>query len=694
MSKSEDFLVEIFTEELPPKQLLKLAQALSDGVQTRLQQAEMLFESVEVFATPRRLALLVHALHAKQKDQQIERRGPALAAAYDANKQPTPACMGFARSLNISPADLKVIKTPQGEWVGYTQHLPGKTVTELLPTIIEQAAKALPVAKWMRWGRGDIEFVRPVHHVLMLYGQEVVPATILGCKTARTTYGHRFLAPGVITIPTADAYASLLATEGYVQASFEARKKNIYKSAEECAQQFLGKDAQIVWDEALLNEVTGLVEWPTPICGHFDERFLTLPREVLISAMQDHQRYFPVQNTQQKLLPNFISISNIFAHDMSRVVHGNERVLRARLADAAFFYAEDQKENTEQRLQRLKGMLFQAKLGALYDKAQRLSKLSQFIAEEIKTDTELAARAGLFAKADLSAQMVNEFPELQGVMGGYYALHAHENKDVAEAIKTHYQPRFAGDVLPATVLGQTVALADRLDTLVGIFGIQQLPTGDKDPFGLRRAALGVIRIVIEKGLHVDLTKLLAQAVAQYNVSLPNAETVAQVQHFIQERLRMWYQTEGISADELQAVLALKINDLSDLHARVLAVHEFKSSDAAAALTAANKRVSNILSQYQQPIVAKTIDERLLEGDAERELARQLAALSESLKVFKQNKQYTQMLMTLATLRKPVDQFFDQVMVMVPEQKTRENRLLLLQQLRQAFLEVADIALLQ
>jgi glycyl-tRNA synthetase beta chain len=691
----DDFLVEILTEELPSKNLLKLAKAFSQQIEERLQKAELAFEEVTFFATPRRLTVFVKNLLASTPEQTVERKGPAVNAAFDENGQPSPACLGFARSCGVTPGELQKMKTPQGEWMSYIQKLPGKTVMQLLPEMIEQAALALPVAKRMRWGESDVQFVRPVHSIVMLYGAHIVDAVILGCEAGRVTRGHRFHTFDIITIPHAATYASFLETAGKVIPDFAKRREQILEQANACVEKNLAaKGKVLISSEALLEEVTSLVEWPVALLGHFDEAFLDLPSEVLISSMQDHQRYFPVMDANNQLLPYFVVISNIESHDPQRVIRGNERVLRARLSDAAFFYVDDKKESLQQRLERLKGIVFQAKLGTLYDKAERISNIAGFIAKKVNLDHEAALRTGLLAKTDLTTNMVNEFPELQGVMGGYYALHDNEASEVAAALKEHYMPRFAGDGLPASPLGQVVSLADRLDTLVGTFGINQIPTGDKDPYGLRRAALGALRILIEGQLDVDLKEVISFVADSYHVKLENAAVLKQLLQFINERARAWYQDQGISADVFMAVAALEITNPLDIHKRIQAVQTFRQLKQASTLSIANKRVSNILAKYSDKIAAKNINPDIFEHECELELAKQLDIKSQAVSKLYENRQYDQVLLQLTDLSEPIDHFFNQVMVMVEDKAQRENRLLLLIKLRALFLHVADIALLQ
>jgi len=694
MKKYEDFLVEIHTEELPPKALLKLGESFCQQIKERLQKSELKFEDIKFFATPRRLAVLVKDLAAAQPDQMVERRGPALSAAFDAQGNPTPACAGFARSCGVSPSDLKTIKNNQGEWVGVSQHVPGKLVEEIMPALVEQAATALPIPKRMRWGDNDAQFTRPIHSVMMLYGDKVIEGTILGYASGRMTRGHRFHASDWYTIMHAAEYESLLRDEAHVIADFEYRRSEILSTARAKVELAFRFNASVLIDHALLDEVTGLVEWPVALVGNFDKAFLNLPPEVLISSMQDHQRYFPVIDAEQKLLPHFVTISNIESKDPERVIHGNERVLRARLSDAAFFYLTDKKESLESRIERLKGIVFQAKLGTLYDKSERISKLAAFIANKIQANADHAARAGWLAKTDLTTNMVGEFPELQGVMGCYYAQHDQLPEDIAVAMKEQYMPRFSGDDLPDNPVGQSLALADRIDTLTGTFGINQIPTGDKDPYGLRRAAVGIIRILIEKNIALDLNEVLKVAFANYTVKLENQEVVPQVLNFIQERLRSWYQDQGVTADVFASVAALNIWNPVDIHERIKAVQAFKKLAEAETLSIANKRVSNILAKYVDTIDASAIDAAFFENDAEQELARQLDTKSKVVAHLSESGNYDEVLLQLAELRKPVDDFFDQVMVMTEDKHRRENRILLLSKLRALFLQVADIALLQ
>lgn len=691
MTKHADCLIEIFTEELPPKAQKKLMHAFAQQIIERLQKENLAFESVHSFVTPRRLAVVVGQLADATPDQVIERKGPALNAAFDKTGVPSKACEGFARSCNVTPKDLLTIKTDQGEWVGYKMAVKGKPVAELLPAIVEQAAMALPIPKRMRWGSHAVEFVRPVHSVILLYGKKVIPAEILGCKTGQTTHGHRFMADEVIKISSAEDYASVLEKDGKVIADFTRRRELICKEAEHIIEKTLGKKGSVVMTDDLLDEVTGLVEFPVALCGQFDKEFLTVPKEVLISSMQDHQRYFPVVDTKGVLLPYFVFISNIKSKKPEQVIHGNERVLRARLSDAKFFFDSDQHETLRSRIDRLKDIVYQAKLGTLYDKAERLSKLTAFIADKMGVNKNHAEDAGMLAKADLVTNMVGEFPELQGIAGDYYARHDKESEDVAIALREQYMPRFAGDELPATKLGCALALADRLDLLTGYFGINQIPTGDKDPYGLRRAALGVVRILIEGKIDIDLKSVIEKSANLYS---NQSFSFVQVLEFIKERMRAWYQDQGVTPDVFASVAALDVTNLLDFNKRILAVQAFKKLNEAEALAAANKRVSNILAKYQEKMQAHAVNPAYFEDAVEKDLAHELELKNGEITRLTQAGQYDQVLLQLASLRKPVDAFFDKVMVMSEKREQRENRILLLTRLRNLFLQVADIALLQ
>jgi len=689
--KEQDFLVEIGTEELPSKALKSLSKAFAENIEQRLQTAAIKFGKIESYATPRRLALLITQLTEKQADRSVEKRGPALRAAFDEHNKPTPALEGFARSCNTTVNKLEKLETPQGSWMVYRFNESGKHINEIMPEIINEALKNLPINKPMRWADLETQFARPVQWAMILYGKNVLSGNILDLPTSNVTYGHRFHHPKPITIKKAETYADVLEKTGFIIANFDKRREAIHEQILACAKKVNG---EAIIDNALLDEVTSIVEWPVALTVHFDESFLKVPKEALMTAMQHHQKSFPVIDKNQNLLPLFIAISNIESKDREQVIKGNERVMRARLSDAKFFYETDCKHTLAERLNDLKTIVFQAKLGSLYDKAERIAKLANIIAQPIKANIQQAERAGLLAKADLTSAMVNEFPELQGIMGYYYAKHDGENSHVAQAIREHYLPRFAGDDLPATLEGCATALADRLDTLVGIFGINQAPTGDKDPFGLRRAALGVLRILLEKQFDLNLTELLTQAAENYTVTLPNTHVVQQTFDFIYERFRTWYQERGITSDVFAAAFARRPASPFDFDRRVKAIQQFQALPQASALIAANKRVSNILVKENQHNIAGELDSQLFEVDAEKQLAQLLAEKTKTVTPLYQAANYQAALAELAKLQPAVDAFFDKVMVMVEDAEVRHNRLLLLAKLREHFLSIADISLLQ
>ena len=690
----DDFLFALLTEELPSKQLKSLGQSLVDALAQRLKAAELNFDHVQFFVAPRHLAVLVSQLQSTQKDSEILRKGPAIKAAFNAAGEPTQASLGFARSVKADVTDLIRIENDQGEWVGYREKKPGQPVTELLPDIVNETVATLPIAKKMYWHEGEIAFVRPVHAVVLLYGDQVVPCQVLGLGAGRKIRGHRFLANDWLTITHASQWETLLETEGFVVSHFEKRRNLIRTEVNQAVENIDKANAKALMSDELLDEVTGLVEWPQAAIGQFDEAFLALPKEVLVSAMQDHQRYFPVMDGKGALLPYFIITTNTPTKTLQAIIQGNENVLRARLSDAAFFYAADQKLTLDDRITRLKGIVFQAKLGTLYDKSERLSAIAACIAPLIKADERQAQRAGMLAKTDLTTDMVNEFPELQGIMGDYYAQHDGESPKVAIALREQYLPRFADDQLPESPLGQALAVSDRVDTLVGTFGINQIPTGDKDPFGLRRAAIGLLRILIEKNLNINLKTIFQFALNQYTRPLPNPNTLDQLMFFIQERLRTYYLERDIAPDVFAAVAALQIDNPLDVDKRVKAVQAFKQLNEAEALSIAHKRVSHILAKYVDKIDATQLNPDLFEDDAEAELARQLMMKRQAIANLYETDQYDEVLLSLAELRKPIDDFFDHVMVMTDNKAQRENRILLLSQLRALFLQVADIALLQ
>ncbi|QJQ95584.1 MULTISPECIES: glycine--tRNA ligase subunit beta [Halomonadaceae] len=681
-------LIELGVEELPPGAIDSLSDALADGVASGLREAEVAFREIRAYATPRRLALHIEALADKQPDREVERRGPALAAAFK-DGQPTRAAEGFARSCGVSVEELIHLETDKGTWLGYREQQQGGATTQLLPAILSKAIATLPVPKNMRWGASRIEFSRPVHWLVMLYGDQTVDAEVLGLKAGRTTYGHRFHAPQALELEHAEAYLEAL-ENAYVLADRQRRRERIREQVLAEAECF---DATAVIDEALLSEVSGLVEWPVALTGSFDESFLEVPPECLISSMKANQKYFHLLDDAGNLKPLFITISNIASQDPQQVIAGNEKVIRPRLADAAFFYDMDRKHSLASRREGLASVVFQQKLGTLADKAKRSAVVARFIAERIGGDSDHAERAAELAKCDLVTEMVLEFPELQGTMGCYYARQDGEADDVAQALQEQYLPRFASDAIPQSRTGLALALADRLDTLTGIFGIGQRPTGAKDPFALRRAAIGVLNILIKGELDLDLRELLELATAQHK-ELPKAEGLVDVVlGYMLDRFRAWAQDEGIAVEVYLAVRSRPVTKPLDFARRLRAVAAFSHREEASALAAANKRVSNILAK-QAHDGSTVIEPSLLQESAEKALADALQTRRDEVSPLFAGARYSEALDTLASLRKPVDAFFDEVMVVAEGEAVRNNRLALLANLQDLFLEVADIAELQ
>ncbi|MGB5855959.1 MAG: glycine--tRNA ligase subunit beta [Oceanisphaera sp.] len=686
----QNFLVELGTEELPPKALRSLGTAFADNLKQELTNADLPFSEVHWYAAPRRLAVYVTELTLAQADKQLEKRGPAVQAAFDGDGNPTKAAMGWARGNGIDVSQAGRLKTDKGEWLVHIADIKGKTSAELLPAMVEKALSHLPIPKAMRWGDKSIQFIRPVHTLTLLLGEQLLPATILGIDSSRTIRGHRFMGSPELELAHANDYLQTLEDTGKVLADFE-RRKAIIKDGVEKAAAAAGGIADL--DEALLEEVTSLVEWPVVLTANFENTFLEVPSEALVYTMKGDQKYFPVYDAAGNLMPTFIFVTNIESKDPSQIISGNEKVVRPRLADAQFFFDNDRKTPLASRLEQLDSVLFQKQLGSVREKSERISALSGFIAAAIGADQAKAERAGLLSKCDLVTDMVFEFTDTQGVMGMHYARHDGEDEAVALALKEQYQPRFSGDDLPSQDISAAVALADKLDTLVGIFGIGQTPKGDKDPFALRRAALGALRIIVEKGYDLDLPILIEQARVLYGDKLSNAKAADEILDFMLGRFRTWYQDLGYGVDVIQAVLARRPTRPADFDARVKAVSQFRKLDAAAALAAANKRVGNILAKFDGEIPTQ-VNSALLQDDAEKALATQLSDLSERLVPLFANADYNSALNELATLRESVDNFFDQVMVMADDEALRLNRLSLLNQLRNLFLQIADISLLQ
>ncbi len=692
---TQDFLVEIGTEELPPKALKILSNAFTQGIEDGLKAAGLSYAKALSFASPRRLAVRIEALQTQQADIAIEKRGPSKKAAFDNNGQATRALLGFTQSLGISPDQLEEMETPKGAWLVYRTTEAGQPTKSLLNEVVLQSLHKLPIPKRMRWGAQKVEFVRPLQWVVMLFGKELVPGEILGISNGNKTRGHRFHSQGEITLNDPAEYEARLLNEGKVIADYAQRKEKIRLGVQEAAKAHQGV---AVIDEDLLDEVASLNEWPVPLVGKFEERFLAVPTEALISSMKEHQKYFHMLDAQGKMLPNFITLANIESLDPQQVIEGNERVIRPRLSDAAFFFETDKQTSLETRRVELKKIVFQTRLGTVYDKTERVSKLAAKISQAMGGNPVDAERAGQLAKSDLVTEMVLEFTDLQGIMGYHYALHDGENQEVALALNEQYQPKFAGDQLPTTKTGCALSIAEKLDSLTGLFGINQPPTGTKDPFALRRAALGVLRILVEKQLPLDLTDLIAWSIAEYAANgqaeaLENKELESQLINYMLERFRARYEDEAVPVDVFLAVSARRPTQPLDFDQRIKAVHAFSKRAEADALAAANKRVSNILAKQAGDTTALTINSALLIETAEVELAAQISELSAQVNPLFAKGDYQAALTLLASLQQPVDRFFDEVMVMAEDPAIKQNRLALLQQLSALFLQVADISLL-
>lgn len=686
---TQNFLVEIGTEELPPKALKTLATSFADNVEAELNQAGLSFDKIEWFAAPRRLAVKVLNLATQQPSKEIEKRGPAVSAAFDAEGKPTKAAEGWARGCGITVDQAERIVTDKGEWLVHRAKIEGQPTKNLLNDIVANALAKLPIPKPMRWADKTVQFIRPVHTVTMLLGDELIEGEILGVASARTIRGHRFLGEKEFEIQHADQYPQLLREKGSVVADFNERKAEILAKSQAKATA-LGGVADI--EESLLEEVTSLVEYPNVLAAKFEERFLAVPAEALVYTMKGDQKYFPIYDKDGKLLPHFIFVSNINPEDPTAIIEGNEKVVRPRLTDAEFFFKTDLKQKLVDRLPRLETVLFQQQLGTLKDKTDRIEQLAGEIAKQIGADEAKAKRAGLLSKCDLMTNMVFEFTDTQGVMGMHYARHDGEDEEVAVALNEQYMPRFAGDELPKSLVASAVALADKFDTLTGIFGIGQAPKGSADPFALRRAALGALRIIVEKNLPLDLEDLVKKSAALFGDKLTNKNVVADVVDFMLGRFRAWYQDEGIAVDVIQAVLARRPTRPADFDARVRAVSHFRTLDSAEALAAANKRVSNILAKADATI--GEINLTACVEPAEKALAEAVLALRTEVQPLIAQGDYTAVLDKLANLRAPVDSFFDNVMVNAEDPALRQNRLAILNTLQNLFLQVADISVLQ
>lgn len=683
---AQDFLVELGTEELPPKALKNLSAAFTSGIEQGLKEAGLNFGAVVSFAAPRRLAVRIEALEAQQADQEEILYGPPANIAFDADGKPTKAAEGFAARAGATAADLQ---TGENGKLMIQRTIKGKNTVELLPAIVQNSLDKLPIPKRMRWGASRVEFVRPVQWLVMLFGSEVVNGEVLGLKAGNTSRGHRFHAPGEITIANPAEYQDKLRA-AYVMADFAERAALINEQVAAKGKE-LGGEAVI--DADLLDEVTALNEWPVALAGSFDEDFLRVPPEALVSSMKEHQKYFHVMK-DGKLMPNFITIANIESKDPAQVISGNEKVIRPRLSDAAFFWDTDRKQKLESRFAKLENVVWVNGLGSIADKARRIGKLASRIAAVTGADSALVERAAQLCKNDLVSSMVYEFTDLQGLAGKYYAEHDGEHADVAAAMVEQYMPAFAGDALPASQTGTLIALADRLDSLVGLFGIGQIPTGSKDPFALRRASLGVLRLLVEKEINIDLSDLIDWAIGSDWATAPKAETKTTLTEYLLDRFSAWYADEGIPAGVFQSVRALGITNALDINRRVQAVHAFNKLDAAEALAAANKRVSNILAKNGGDKVQAKVDSSLLAQAEEKTLAEQVAAKQQAVEPLMAQGDYSAALTELAGLRVAVDAFFDNVMVMADDEAVKNNRLALLKQLQGLFIGIADISLLQ
>ena len=687
---TQDFLVELGTEELPPKALKPLSDAFTQGIVNGLADAGIDHGAVESFAAPRRLAVRIRDLADAQPDKPVEKRGPAVKAAFDDAGNPTRALNGFATSLGVTPDQLDTLETDKGAWVVYRTVEQGKPTIELLPALIEKSLAALPIPKRMRWGAYRTEFVRPVHWLVLLYGNKVIDAPILNLTPGNQTHGHRFHCPKSLLIPTPNDYEVVLKEEGRVLANFEERR-DVIRAGVTAIAESEGNGRAVINDD-LLDEVTALNEWPVPLLGRFEERFLEVPAEALISSMEEHQKYFHVVDENDRMLPLFITVANLESKDPAQVVSGNEKVIRPRLSDAAFFYETDRKSRLEDRIEQLKPIVFQEKLGSIYDKSVRVAALARKIADAIGSDPALAERAAMLAKTDLVTEMVLEFTDLQGIMGQYYAEHDGEPADVAKSLNEQYMPRYAGDDLPTTLTGCAVALADRIDSLVGLFGINQPPSGTRDPFGLRRASLGVLRIIIERALPLDLQTCCEWATENFTV-LSEQNVATTVVDYMLERFRAHYDEQGIGAEVYLAVHARRPTRPLDFDRRIKAVEAFRQLPEAQALAAANKRVSNILTKQGGDSIGESVDTGLLQDGAEQALADAVAKQADAVLPLFEQGDYGSALSSLAGLRQPVDTFFEEVMVMAEDDAVRNNRLALLNRLRNLFLRVADISLL-
>ena len=690
MVKKQDLLIEIGTEELPPKSLKNLAATFSEQVRLLLGEERLGFSKVNWYATPRRLSLLITDLDTNQKDKEHQRKGPSLSVAFDNNKKPTKATLGFAKSCGVKVEELKKLETEKGTWLVFNAIIKGKNTDELIPKLVEKSLVRLPIAKRMRWGIHDVEFVRPIKWVLILFGNKVLNCKILGVKSGKQSYGHRYHHPDALKVKKPSEYIDVLKNKGYVIADYNERLSLIKSQISSTAKDNKGN---VIIDSELLNEVTSLLEWPVSFAGSFDRKFLKLPKEVLVATMQDNQKYFPVVNSKDELMPLFICVSNIESKNQELIKKGNERVIRPRLSDAAFFWERDLKHGLKNHYKSLKKVIYQKDLGTLHDKSERLTKILLSIAKNMDIDSAEAKTVAKLCFCDLLTKMVTEFPKLQGTMARYYAKAEGENDSIANALEELYQPRFAGDKLPKTSLGQCLSISEKVDSLIGIFSIGKAPTGDKDPFALRRSAIGLLRIMIECEINIDLKNLLSIAASNFPNKDRALNCTDDIYEFLMERLRHYYREEGFSIDTFESVLAINTTNPLDFHHRLVAVTEFRKLSESKSLAAANKRINNLLKK-SGGIDSVKIKDSLLVEESEIKLANAIEAYKKIIAPMINNRNYKSALTELAGLRKVVDEFFDNVMVMCNEPEIKKNRLALLGNLNSLFLETADISKLQ
>ena len=686
----QNLLIELGTEELPPKSLKKLSDSFTQNIHDELSKAGFEFDSIAPFAAPRRLAVVVHNCAATQPDAKVEKRGPAVTAAFDADGNPTRAAQGWAKGNGIEVAQASRLKTDKGEWLLHVADVKGKALQDVLQDVMNTTIKKLPIPKPMRWGSSSAEFIRPVHTLCVMFGNDVLPLSLFGLESGNQLSGHRFHGERRFTLDHADNYASAL-NKQYVVADYTKRTDTIEAGLIAKAKE-LGLSPD--YDRALLEEISSLVEWPVILSAKFELEFLDVPKEALIYTMKDDQKYVPLLDSDGQLSSSFLFVSNIESKDPIQVIEGNQKVIRPRLSDAKFFFETDKKTTLASKAEKLSTVLFQKELGTVAEKTARLVAISQSIASALGVDSSHAARAATLSKADLLSDMVMEFPSVQGIMGHHYALHDGEDAAVALAIEEQYLPRFAGDKLPTSTAGYILSLAEKLDTLVGIFGIGKLPKGDKDPFALRRSAIGILRILVENKLAIDLQSMIESVVSIYGSKLSNAETATQVHTFLLDRFKPFYQDQNIAGDVVSAVMTQKPSTAIDFDARIKAVTAFKQMDSAGDLVAANKRVANILNKNDIDINAlPSIDPSLFSEDAEKALFTALESAQDQVSSMIERLAYDEVLASLTVLKTPLNNFFDDVMIMADDEKVKSNRVALVGKARQLFLSVADVSVL-